>query len=125
MSMLRQLLGKSGEEMAATELKRKGYTIHARNWRCQYGEIDIIAEKDNCIAIVEVKTRSSEKFGPPTSAVNRRKQGKITRATECWLQENHLDADIRFDVIAIVQQRGCKPLLEHFENAFDCTGFGW
>ncbi|WP_408643039.1 YraN family protein [Thermosinus carboxydivorans] len=72
------MMGKMGENAAADYLARNGYKILMRNYRCRIGEIDIVAERQGTIVFVEVKTRSSEKFGFPAEAVNYRKQQKLS-----------------------------------------------
>lgn len=66
-------LGRLGEQIAAEYLVAKGYTIRKRNWRCNKLEIDIVAEKNNRIIVVEVKTRSSAEYGQPIEAITREK----------------------------------------------------
>jgi len=73
-------LGKLGEELATIFLQKNGYNIHERNWRFKKGELDIIAEKNERMVFVEVKTRASDWFAKPTANVDIRKQRQITRA---------------------------------------------
>ena len=95
-------LGKRGEDIAAVDLKRRRYRIIERNYRCPFGEIDIIALKERTIVFVEVKTRSSRAFGRPEAAVTPRKQRQLARAALSYLQSrNLLDRDARFDVVAV------------------------
>lgn len=111
-------VGKVGEDIAAKFLKKKSYHILQRNYRWARGEIDIIAEKDDMLIFVEVKTARSNSFGSPESWVDERKQEQIGMVAEKYLQENALnDSDCRFDVIAI-RLRGSIPEVKHIENAF-------
>lgn len=101
--------GRDGEYFAAKYLEDSGYEVLCRNFRCRAGEIDIIAEKDDVISFVEVKTRGGEYFGFPEAAVNRRKQDKMRMVAEYYLTKNGVEArDVQFDVIAIE--------LEHIKN---------
>lgn len=115
---IRQRVGQAGEEMAAGYLRRKGYVIRARNYRVRSGEIDIIAQKDELLVFVEVKTARSDEFGAPAAWVDERKQRRIGRAAEIYLARNRIDdLDCRFDVIAVdLAMR--PPRIEHLEDAF-------
>ncbi len=110
-------LGKQGEEIAANHLVEKGYKILARNWRYRNAEIDIIARKSDELAIVEVKTRTSNYFGEPEEFVSRKQQQNLIMASNEYVIRNDLDVDVRFDIISIVfnqkQQR-----VYHIEGAF-------
>ena len=117
-------LGKVGEELAGNHLIGKGYQILERNWRFGHKEIDIIACKDNVLAVIEVKTRKSDDFGKPDIAVGREKQRMLIRAADAYVRYKGLDVDVRFDIISIiVNERGQH--IEHIEDAFTpgCTTF--
>ena len=107
--------GKEGEEMAALHLIKSGYSIIGRNFRYKKSEIDIIAQKDKTIAFVEVKTRTNAFFQEPELSVTRGKQKQITKGANFYIQENDIDLDIRFDIIAITLF-GNK--INHIEDAF-------
>ena len=112
-------LGNAGENFAANYLESRGYKIFSKNFRVRSAEIDIIAEKDDVIIFVEVKTRSSTKHGLPIEAVNFRKQQKIIDAASVFLQdEKYFDKACRFDVIEIYSD-GVKFSARHIENAFE------
>ncbi len=94
--------GKKGEDIAAARLRKEGYRIIERNYRCIYGEIDIIAMHSGDIVFVEVKSRKSDEFGSPEEAVGITKQRKISKVALNYLQEKGLaDHNARFDVVAI------------------------
>lgn len=115
-----QIFGQNGEAIALKFLKNKGYEISATNFRCRFGELDIIAFDGSCLVIVEVKTRSSDKYGCPASSVDFRKQQQISKAAHVFLTENNIvNCDIRFDVIGIFLQKSQNPLVEHITNAFE------
>lgn len=119
---LRQILGIEGEASAAAYLKEKGYTVVAQNYRCTYGEVDIIAKDGNTLVFVEVKTRSSKTFGSPLAAVGYRKQQQISKTAFAYLSENQLgDVDARFDVISILREKGKQVQIGHVIDAFDYT----
>ena len=122
MLSFRQLLGQQGESSAAHFLKSKGYEIIEKNYRCTYGEIDLIVRDNEIIVFVEVKTRSSKAFGGPAAAVNYRKQNQISKVAQHFLVDKKLgDVDARFDVVSIVAKNG-KPLqIEHLTDAFEFT----
>ena len=107
-------LGSAEESFACDFLESKGYTIIERNFRCRQGEIDIIAKIKDTIVFVEVKTRSSIKFGYPKEAVDYRKQTKIHNVALTYLKlKGKLDSKIRFDVIEILDGS-----VNHIENCF-------
>lgn len=114
-------LGETGESIAVTFLKGKGFTIVERNFRCVCGELDIIARDGRCIVFVEVKCRKhNDGYGPPQLAVTEFKQRQISKAALVWLGKRKLyDAEARFDVVAIVLKDHDVPEIEHIPNAFD------
>jgi putative endonuclease len=110
-------LGKLGEEMAVEFLQKNGYEILETNWTFQKAEVDIIAQKDNILAIVEVKTRSSLDFGLPQDFVKPKKIQLLVKAVNEYVISNDLDVEVRFDIIA-VHKEGKKFELEHILDAF-------
>jgi putative endonuclease len=110
-------LGKLGEELAEGFLKQNGYTILETNWTFQKAEIDIIAQKENIFAVVEVKTRSSIEFGLPQDFVKPSKVKLLVKAMNEYITSNDLDGEVRFDIIAISkEEKNFK--IEHIEDAF-------
>ena len=119
MSDATKKLGNTGENLAATFLENHGYKILEKNFRIRAAEIDIIAQKDNTVIFVEVKTRSNIRKGTPAEAVNLRKQKKIIEAASVFLQdEKYFDCACRFDVIEILSA-GKDFKINHIENAFE------
>lgn len=110
-------LGKLGEEMAVELLRKNGYAILQTNWTFQKAEVDIIAQKDNILAIVEVKTRSSIDFGLPQDFVKPKKIQLLVKAINEYVISNDLEVEVRFDIIAIHKQ-GNAFEMEHLEDAF-------
>lgn len=110
-------LGELGEDLAVEELEKNGYEIVERNWRYKKAEIDIIARKNNVLAIVEVKTRSSDYFGDPQDFVNTKKIKMLVEAVNEFVVSKDLDVEVRFDIIAIIINQN-KLTLEHLEDAF-------
>lgn len=125
MSFKRLELGKSGEDYAVYFLCNKGYTIIHRNYRCRFGEIDIIANLKDILIFVEVKTRKSAFLESPFEAVTQKKQQQISKVAQEYLSKNKLfGSDARFDVVSIFLAKNNLPQIEHLENAFDlCYGF--
>lgn len=111
------IIGKKGEEIARQYLLKNDYTIRNLNWRFRKNEIDIIAEKDNYLVVVEVKTRTSEYFENPKEAVTKKKQKLIINATEAYIHEFNIDYETRFDIIAVSFING-KTKIEHIVDAF-------
>ena len=109
--------GISGERMAVEYLTSKGYRILAQNYRYLKAEVDILAQKDNCLAAVEVKTRSTTDFGAPEEFLKPAQIQRIIKAVDYFVNSKDLDVEVRFDVIAILlTDQGSE--LEHIENAF-------
>jgi len=117
----RKQVGDKGEKLAEDFLKRNGYKITQRNYRCRLGEIDIIAQQDDVIVFVEVRTKQTESFGLPQYSITSGKISRITKAALSYLQEKELaGCTCRFDVIAITFPNGSRePRIEHIENAFE------
>ena len=114
-------LGSFGEEQAARYLRRKGYRIVERNFRCRQGEIDIIAKKRGVIAFVEVKLRKNAEHGEAKEFVTYSKQRRILTAAQVWLAANDCELQPRFDVIEIYAPNGMetrRPMIRHLEDAF-------
>ncbi|QBN19397.1 YraN family protein [Flavobacterium nackdongense] len=110
-------LGKLGEEMAVEFLQKNGYEILATNWTFQKAEIDIIAQKEKTLAIVEVKTRSTLDFGLPQDFVKPKKIQLLVKAVNEYVISNDLDVEVRFDIIA-VHKEGESFVIEHLIDAF-------
>ena len=109
--------GNKGEDLAAAYLKEKGFAILARNWRHRRLEIDIVAERDNRIRFVEVKTRSTNQFGYPEKAIGRVKMANMMRAAEAFLAGINEEMPIQFDVVSItLEAGGCQ--IYHIEDLF-------
>ncbi len=117
--MVRHLVfGLSGEECAANWLIKEGYDILERRFRCQMGEIDIIARQGKVIVFVEVKARRHAAYGSPAEAVTWGKQRKLLRTAQLWLLQKGLtEAACRMDVIEVLQQAEA-PKIHHIPNAF-------
>lgn len=111
--------GSEKEQIAAAYLKRDGYELVEQNYRCRFGEIDLIARKDGYLIFVEVKYRSGGGQGGAFAAVDYRKQKIISRVALQYMCYRKLPDDIpcRFDVVAITGER-----IEHMANAFDFCG---
>ena len=116
MSRRNQKIGKWGEGIATEYLENHGFTILARNVRTPHGEIDIVANKDGIAIFVEVKTRTTSKYGPPEISVTPRKQEHMLAAADHYSQENEVD-HWQIDVIAVEGKPGSEPGITHFEQA--------
>ena len=114
-------LGKKGEDIAAAFLEKKGYNILFRNYKCSFGEIDIIAKHKKILSFIEVKTRSTKKYGLPQEAVTSVKQTKISRVALEFVQRYKMDnRAARFDVVS-VQYLNDGYEVDLIENAFELT----
>ncbi|WP_136797972.1 YraN family protein [Desulfosediminicola ganghwensis] len=113
-------LGDEGEKIACQHLKKSGYSIILRNFRCRSGEVDIIARHKGVLVFIEVKTRRSESFGSPAAAVTPRKQRQIAKAAlEYLARENLFDTEARFDVVSILVSATGEPQIEIITSAFE------
>jgi putative endonuclease len=110
-------LGPEGEDVAVQHLKTKGYRIIYRNYKTPIGEADIVAANKDITVFIEVKTRSSERFGEPFEAVNHRKREKLKKIALFYQKHEDNRAAIRFDVISIKRKNG-NYIIEHIEEAF-------
>jgi putative endonuclease len=109
-------LGDWGEEQAERFLRKKGYVILERNFRCRLGEIDIIAMEGSDIVFVEVKTRNNQSYGLPCESVNAAKIRHLVRTAAFYTSINPIRCrGTRLDVIEILRSRG-KTLIRHTEN---------
>ncbi|WP_040246879.1 YraN family protein [Psychroserpens mesophilus] len=110
-------LGQKGEELAVDFLLKHGYEILSRNYIFQKAEVDIIAQKEDVLAIVEVKTRSTNVFGNPQDFLKPKQIQRIVKAVDHFVTSHQLDVEVRFDIIAIVKN-GNQFDIEHLENAY-------
>lgn len=111
--------GKRGEDLAAAYLEKAGYKIIERNYRCIFGEIDIVAKDGRTLVFVEVKSRRSDRFGIPQESITFRKQRKITQIAMNYIKERGFDQnEARFDVVSI-RMSDVENKVEIIPNAFD------
>lgn len=110
-------VGAYGERLAARYLAEVGMAILDRNWRCDQGEIDIVAMDESCLVIVEVKTRRSLSFGSPVEAVTAVKAARLRRLAGCWMADHRSlvgsVADVRIDVIGVLRPTRGPAQIEH------------
>lgn len=112
-------IGKIGEEIALQYLVKNGYIILEKNLKVTFGEIDIIAEKNNCICFVEVKSRNSDKYGLPEEAITQFKKNKIIKVAQLYIKKKHIKNKLfRFDVISINFEKCISRKIRHITNAF-------
>ena len=107
-------IGEYGEQVAADHLVRAGFAIVARNWRCDIGEIDIVALDGEVVVVCEVKTRSGFGYGSGLEAVTREKTARLGRLALRWLADSgRRGSALRVDVVAVHRRRSGVPLVEH------------
>lgn len=113
-------MGLWGENKAVEFLKAKNYTILVRNYHSRFGEIDIIARKQNTIIFVEVKTRKNTAFGFPAEFVDYKKQQKIMKTAQLYINDNfNAEFDYRFDIIEVFHYDDNKVNFNHLKGAFE------
>lgn len=116
--MLKSLLGQSAEARAEAFLKTRGLTLVARNWRCRFGEIDLVMQDDSTLVFIEVRLRSRSDFGGAAASVTPAKQRKLLAAARQYLATLKTLPPCRFDVVAL--SGDAAP--EWIRNAFDDMG---
>lgn len=117
-------LGKKGERAACRYLRRRGCRILAKNYRCPFGEIDIVAREGDTMVFLEVKTRASDTFGDPQLAVTPRKRRRVVGAALAFMKRFGLKGcSCRFDVIAVSVGGGRRAEIEWIRNAFGSDGY--
>lgn len=120
----RQRIGKRAEDAAASYLRAQGAVILLRNYRCRCGELDIVARLGELeLAIVEVRTRSSQAYGGAAASVDAGKRRRLIRAASLLLQQRRDLAQlrVRFDVIVVSDPFGDAPRIEWIKHAFSCA----
>jgi putative endonuclease len=120
---LRRWFGTRSERAAARFLRKLGYRILVRNFRCAFGEIDLIALDGDCIVFVEVRSTEDAALTRPAASVDRLKQQRLTKLALHFLKQKRLlDRSARFDVLAVGWPAGCRePKMAHYPNAFEAT----
>ncbi len=114
----RRGLGRRGEELAARHLTARGYQIVARNWRCEAGELDLVALDGDCLAFVEVRARRGGALGSPEESVTPAKQSRLIALAEAYVQAHDWPGQWRIDVVAVeMDGRGRVLRVDHYENA--------
>ncbi|MGE7822994.1 YraN family protein [Paenibacillus sp. NPDC093718] len=117
----RKQKGAAAEELAAAALIEKGYRVLDRNWRCRFGELDIVAETGETLVVIEVRSRSgTASFGTPSESVNARKVMQVRNTAEQYVHsKRYYERPIRFDVISVILRADLTPVsMDHIENAF-------
>ncbi|MGO2049034.1 MAG: YraN family protein [Microbacterium sp.] len=112
----KDVFGRAGEERAVLYLNTQRYQVLDRNWRCSQGEIDIVAEKDDILCVVEVKTRRSIAFGHPFDAVDDRKRERLWRLAYAWCRSHPELAGsrmLRLEVVGIIGPDPERAVVEH------------
>ena len=115
---LHNLLGKTGEDLAAAYLKARGYQLLHRNWRHSHYEIDIIALKGNILHFVEVKMRSSKVFGLPEEAVTKKKFQSLLQAADEFLHLHPQYRHVQYDILAINKHKHEAPAYFLIEDVY-------
>lgn len=113
--MISKLLGRYGEHIAADFLRKKGYDILSAGYSGPYGEIDIIAKKEDVVAFVEVKTRKSGAYLPASTAVGISKRKRIMLTAQQWIDENKCTKQFSFDIIEVYTE---EKTIRHIKDAF-------
>lgn len=112
-------LGDRGEALAAEFLQARGWSILDRNYRVGRKEVDLVAHRGGVVAFIEVKTRSSERFGHPLDAITARKQREISEVATAWLvAHGRTDAICRYDAVAVTFASDSTPVIKHLEDAW-------
>lgn len=110
-------LGKKGEQLATDFLINEGYLIKETNWRFLNLEADIIAQKDDILVVIEVKTRQTNYFGEPEEFVTKQKQKNLIKTANEYIQRYKLDYEVRFDIISVIIGK-TQTKVNHIKDAF-------
>lgn len=110
---LNKKTGRKGEKQACAYLKKQGYKILERGFKTPFGEVDIVAKREDVIVFTEVKTRLSDTFGAPCEAVDERKKFRYRQSAKYYFAGRQIDITVRFDIIEIYRGE-----INHIENAF-------
>ena len=115
----RHRLGAMGEEIAASYLAREGYAILARRFRLGHHDLDLVVRRKRLVAFIEVKTRRSDRFGPPLRALGFRQRRSLAKVAAVWVDRYGREGDeYRFDLVVIDLTRRGKRSIRHVENAW-------
>lgn len=114
-------IGRQGEDMAQEYLLRQGFTVYHRNWRNGRYELDLVAEKDGALHIVEVKTRLAGNPVSPEEAYTRAKFRALCRAAEYYIKLYHIDLDVQFDLIAIDRDEAGEWALRYIPDVMSAN----
>ena len=121
MTFKRKAFGQEGEQLALEFLQAHGYKILIQNFKNNLGEVDIIAQEGSVICFVEVKSRTSDFFGDPVSAISKAKRQKLSQVALSYLKANRLiESKARFDVVSIMKEND-KPKVELLKDAFELS----
>ena len=112
--------GTAAEELACRYLEAQGLALVMRNFRCRWGELDLIMRDGEQLVFVEVRSRRYTRYGTPAESITRAKQQRLLRAAAFYLQYQQLDLPCRFDVVAILQPNG-EAHMEWIRDAFQLT----
>jgi putative endonuclease len=111
-------LGAYGERVAAAHLVEAGMSILERNWRCDIGEIDIVAREGDTLVVCEVKTRRGAEYGSPLEKVTSDKAERLRRLAARWMADNRVHPpDVRIDIVGVVRSRRGRAQVEHVRGA--------
>ena len=112
--------GDRGEALVARYLQKAGYTLLDRQWRCRFGELDLVARsREGIVYFVEVKLRGPKSMGLPREAVDARKQARLRRTAGAYLSCYELDAPARFDVAEVYCEENGAMRVEYLAGAFE------
>ena len=116
----RKAAGDRGEAEVARYLRKKCYTLLASQWRCRFGELDLVArDRRGTVCFVEVKLRSAGAIGLPREFVDARKQERLRTTASAYLSSHDLDVPARFDVAEVYAENDGSLRVEYLENAFE------
>jgi putative endonuclease len=123
MTERRLIVGRTGEDVAVQYLLQRGYYILERNYRCRFGEIDLVARDGDTLTFIEVKTRRSRTFGPAAAAVTHTKQRHLIKASQMYMVQHGKRDDLcRFDVVTI-DMDGQESRIELIKDAFQPSAY--
>ncbi len=113
-------VGAYGERVAARHLREAGYEILDANWRCARGELDLVARDGRCLVVVEVKTRTSSRFGSPVEAITARKAGRLRSLVAAWAAQHPHECEslrgVRIDIVGVERPPRGAAVVTHLRG---------
>jgi putative endonuclease len=114
----RKALGARAEELAGRFLEERGHQIVERNWRCRFGEVDLVTRDGDTLVFVEVRARRGKRFGSPEESLGARKRKRLETLASVYVQKRAWTGAWRIDAVTLMLVQGSEPEIQHYPSAF-------